>query len=339
MSALKPYLTRTAGGHALTGDEMTAAMKILLAGEANDAEIAGFFMALRTRGETVAEITAAATVMRDLALKVEAPPDAIDTCGTGGDGADTFNISTAVALIVAGCGVPVAKHGSTAATSKSGSAEVLSALGVKLDIRPALISRCITEANVGFMFAPLHHRAVANVAQVRKSLGVRTIFNLLGPLSNPAGAKRQLMGVFARDLLPQIAEVMGGLGVARAWVVHGADGLDELTTTGPSYVAQLDNGAVTQFTVTPEQAGLPGARPGDLKGGAPEQNADAIRHLLDGEAGAFRNIALLNAAAALIVANKTTTLKDGVEQAAAAIDSGKAKKALDDLVRISKSAS
>ena len=338
MSALKPYLIRASGGNALTGEEMTAAMNILLAGEANDAEIAGFFMALRTRGETVEEISAAAAVMRELALKVDAPDDAIDTCGTGGDGADTFNISTAVALIVAGCGVPVAKHGNKAASSRSGSSDVLSALGVRLDLAPADISRCITKANVGFMFAALHHATVANVAPVRTALGVRTIFNVLGPLANPAGAKRQLMGVFDKELVTPIAEVMSRLGVERAWVVHGADGLDELSTTGPSFVAQLSGGKVTEFTVTPEEAGLPVAAMADLKGGAPEENAAAIERLLDGECSAFRDIAVMNAAGALIVAEKAATLKEAAALAQAAIDNGAAKKALTDLVRISQAA-
>jgi len=337
--ALKPYLEIAARGEILSAQEMTAAMHVLLSGAASDIEIAGFLMALRARGETVEEIAAAALVMREKALKVSAPDDAIDTCGTGGDGADSFNISTAAALIVAGCGVPVAKHGNKAASSRSGSSEVLAALGVKLDIPPALISRCIEEAGAGFMFAALHHSAVANVAPARKALGVRTMFNVLGPLANPAGAKRQLMGVFARDLLRPVAEVMGRLGVERAWVVHGADGLDELTTTGPSYVAQLSRGAVTELKVTPEDAGLARAAPEDLKGGDPRDNANALRRLLEGARGPYRDIAVLNAAAALIVAEKAGDLEQGARLCEAAIDSGKAKQALDDLVRISNSPS
>ncbi len=337
MTAFRPYLARAAEGSPLTEAEMAEAMQIILAGDASDAEIAGFLMALRTRGETVEEIAAAANALRKLAVKVEAPSDAIDTCGTGGDGADTFNISTAVALIVAGAGVPVAKHGNRAASSQSGSSDVLARLGVKLDVAPAVISRCINEAGVGFMFAALHHQAVANVAPVRKALGIRTIFNVLGPLANPAQARRQLMGVFDRSLLRPIAEVMPRLGVERAWVVHGSDGLDELTTTGPSYVAELRKGAVREFEVTPEAAGLERVRPENLTGGPPQENADAILQLLDGKAGAFRDVALLNAAAALIVAEKASSLKEGAALAAQSIDDGKAKQALQSLVQISNS--
>ncbi len=273
--------------------------------------------------------------MRDHALKVDAPEDVIDTCGTGGDGAGTYNISTASALIAAGCGVRVAKHGNRAATSKSGSSEVLEALGVKLDIAPSQITRCIEEANVGFMFAALHHPAMKYVAPARKALGVRTLFNALGPLSNPAGARRQVMGVFARDYVRPIAEVMPHLGVTRAWVVHGGDGLDELTTTGSSYVASLEDGVVTEFEVTPEEAGLARAKPEELTGGDPTENAAALARLLEGEKGAYRDIAVLNAAAALIVAGKAQTLDAAARLAEKAIDAGAAKAALDRLVECS----
>ncbi|MFQ5562905.1 MAG: anthranilate phosphoribosyltransferase [Parvularculaceae bacterium] len=333
MSALfSPYLKKAVSGDPLTRAEMRAAITLLLEGAASPVETAGFLIALRARGETVEEIAAAAEAMREKALKVDAPEDAVDTCGTGGDGAGTFNISTASALIAAGAGARVAKHGNKAATSKSGSSEVLAALGVKLDIPPAQITACIREANVGFMFAALHHGAVANVAPVRRELGVRTLFNLLGPLSNPAGARRQVVGVFAEDLAAPMAEALKRLGAESAWVVHGSDGLDELTTTGPSFVAKVWDGAVRTFSVTPEDAGLPRAQPEDLKGGGPEQNAAAIRRLLDGEAGPFRDIAVLNAAAALIVAGKAADLKEGAALAAAAIDDGRAKAALDKLV-------
>ena len=332
---LTPYLSIIARGQTLSSTDMSAAMITILRGESSDAEIAGLLLGLRARGETVEEITAAAKVMRDFAIKVEAPPDAIDTCGTGGDGANTVNISTAVALVVAGCGVPVAKHGNKAASSLSGSSDILSALGVKLDIAPAQISRCIREANVGFMFAALHHGAMAHVAPVRKALGVRTIFNVLGPLSNPASAKRQLMGVFAPDLLRPAAEVMHALGIERAWVVHGADGLDELTTTGPSHVASLVNGEIKEFDITPEDAGLARNKIAELRGGAPEENAKALRRLLQGEPGAYRNIVILNAAAALVISDVASDIKDGAARAAEAIDSGAAKKTLDALVRIS----
>lgn len=339
MSAFTPFLAKAASGTVLSAEEMRAAMGVILSGDASDIEIAGFLMALRARGETPEEIAAAANAMRDKALKVEAPQDAIDTCGTGGDGAGTYNISTAAALIVAGCGVPVAKHGNRAASSKSGSSEVLTALGVNLDIPPAQISRCIKEAGVGYMHAALHHQAVGHAATARKALGVRTMFNLLGPLSNPAGAQRQLMGVFARDLIRPIAEVMPRLGVKAAWVVHGGDGLDELTTTGPTYVAALKDGAISEFEVTPEDAGLSRANAEDLTGGDPQHNADALKRLLDGEKGPYRDIAVLNAAAALIVAGKADDLKTGASMAEAAIDDGKAANALGRLSTISSEAS
>ncbi|NNE40069.1 MAG: anthranilate phosphoribosyltransferase [Marinicaulis sp.] len=322
-------------GRTLTPDEMESAMAALLSGDVTDIEIAGFLSALRARGETVEEIAAAAKAMRKMALTVDAPDNVIDTCGTGGDGAGTFNISTAAAIIVAGCGVPVAKHGNKSASSKSGSAEVLAELGVKLDIEPALISLCIKEANVGFMFAALHHKAVGNVANVRKTLGVRTIFNVLGPLCNPAGAKRQVMGVFARDLVRPVAEVMPELGVEAAWVVHGDDGLDELTTTGATHVAALKNGTVTEFEVTPEDAGLARANANDLKGGDPTENANAIRELLSGNRSAYRDISVLNAAAALVVADFAPDLKTAARKAEAAIDTGAAGRALGDLIAIS----
>lgn len=339
MSPFTPHMARAVSGAPLSADEMRAAMTTILAGEASDIEIAGFLMALRARGETVEEIAAAAIAMRDHALKVAAPDDAVDTCGTGGDGAGTFNISTASALIVAGCGVPVAKHGNRSASSLSGSSDVLSALGVKLDIPPALITRCIAEAGVGFMFAALHHQAAGHAAAARKALGVRTLFNVLGPLSNPAGARRQLMGVFAKDLVRPIAEVMPRLGVERAWVVHGSDGLDEITTSGPTHVAALENGVVKEFDVTPEDAGLARAAASDLKGGGPQENAAALRLLLAGEKGPYRDIAVLNAAAVLVIAGKTTDLAAGARLAERAIDSGAAGAALEKLVELSNAGS
>ncbi|WP_411820381.1 anthranilate phosphoribosyltransferase [Hyphococcus formosus] len=335
MSSFTPHLARATSGTPLTPDEMREAMNALFSGNANDIEIAGFLCALRARGETVEEIAAAAQTMRDHALKVDAPDDVVDTCGTGGDGAGTYNISTAAALIVAGAGARVAKHGNKSASSKSGSSEVLEAVGVKLDIPPALITRCITEANVGFMFAALHHKAVGHVVNARKTLGVRTMFNVLGPLSNPASAKRQVMGVFARDLVRPIAEVMPLLGVTNAWVVHGEDGLDELTTTGKTHVAAVENGKVREFDVTPEDAGLDRAKASDLTGGDPAENAVALRDLLDGKKSAYRDISVLNAAAALIVAGKADNLNDAARLAEQSIDSGSAKTALENLVRIS----
>jgi len=335
MNDFNAHLAAAISGRALTRPEMRSAMNALLANEVADADIAAFLLALRKRGETVDEIIAATEAIRSKALRVEAPANAIDTCGTGGDGADTFNISTAVAMVVAGCGVPVAKHGNRSASSRSGSSEVLAALGVNLKATPETISRCIFEAHVGFMFAAYHHRAVAHVAAVRKKLGVRTIFNVLGPLANPAGARRQIMGVFDAALTKPLASALGALGTERAWVVAGSDGLDELTTTGVSYVAQIHNGVVSEFEIAPEDAGVPRAAPEDLKGGTPEENADALRRLLDGEISAYRDITLLNAAAALVIADAASTLLEGAQKAAQSIDDGRARNALDMLVAIS----
>ncbi len=335
MSEFSALLAVATGGRPLTRDEMRRAMDLLLGNEVEDRDIAAFLLALKTRGETVEEIVAAAEAMRAKALNVSAPTGAIDTCGTGGDGADTFNVSTAAALIVAGCGVPVAKHGNRSASSKSGSSDVLAASGVNLDASPAVIERCIREAHVGFMFAAYHHRAVAHVAAVRRKLGVRTLFNVLGPLANPAGARRQLMGVYDRTLTAPLAEALGALGAEHAWVVCGADGLDELTTTGPSFVSETKNGAMRNFTVTPEDAGLSRAASDDLKGGGPQENAAALQRLLAGERGPYRDIAVFNAAAALIVAGKVQSLIDGAYLAADAIDQGRAGLALRKLVAIS----
>jgi len=335
MSAFRAYLAQAVSGAPLPAADMRAAIDVILAGEASDIEIAGFLAALRARGETAEEIAVAAEVMCEKTLRVEAPDGAIDTCGTGGDGAGTFNISTAAALVVAGAGVPVAKHGNRAASSKSGSSDVLSALGVKLDCEPATITRCMKEAGVGFMFAALHHKAAGHAAAARKALGVRTMFNILGPLSNPAGARRRLIGVFARELMAPVAKVLPRLGVERAWVAHGADGLDELTTTGPTYVTALHNGDVREFEVTPEDAGLARAPPEALRGGTPEENANATRALLAGAPGAFRDIVVLNAAAALIVAGKAVKLNEGARLAERAIDDGAAQRALRRLIEIS----
>ncbi len=334
MSAFALLLDIARSGRALTRKEMRAAMSFLLDGGVTDDEIAAFLLALKARGETVDEIVAAAEAMRARAVRVAAPEDAIDTCGTGGDGANTYNVSTAAALIVAGAGAPVAKHGNRSASSRSGSSDVLAALGVNLDTDPPTIARAIREAGVGFMYAAFHHKAVAHVAAVRRKLGVRTIFNVLGPLTNPAGARRQLMGVYDVALAEPLAAALSELGAVHAWVVAGADGLDELTTTTHSFVSEAKNGAVRSFTVTPEDAGLARARPEDLKGGDPAMNANAIRRLLDGERGPYRDIAIFNAAAALIVSGKVTTLRDGAALAGISIDEGRAKAALTKLAAI-----
>ncbi|HYM01883.1 MAG TPA: anthranilate phosphoribosyltransferase [Stellaceae bacterium] len=329
----KALLGRVAAGERLSESDAAAAFDAMMSGDATPAQMGGFLMALRVRGETVDEITGAARTMRAKALHIEAPPGAIDTVGTGGDGAGTFNISTAAALVVAGCGVPVAKHGNRNFSSRSGSADVLAALGVNLDAEPALVHRAIIEAGIGFLMAPRYHSAMRHVGPTRVELGTRTIFNLLGPLSNPAGAKRQLVGVFAQSWVKPVAEVLGKLGSERAWVVHG-EGLDELTTTGTTSVAELKNGKVTTFEVTPEQAGLPRADLAAIKGSDPAGNAERLRALLDGEKGPLRDIVLLNAAAALIIAGKAADLRAGVALGETSIGSGRARDALDRLVAI-----
>jgi len=292
-------------------------------------------MGLRVRGDTVEEITAGATVMRERALKVTAPADAIDIVGTGGDGVGTWNISTATAIVVAAAGVPVAKHGNRKASSLSGTADALQELGVNLDIDPAAISKCISEAGIGFMFAQAHHSAMKHVAPVRADLGIKTIFNMLGPLSNPALVKRQLLGVFAAEWVEPFAEALRNLGSDSAWVVHGSDGMDEITTTGPTAVAELKDGKIRIFEVTPEEAGLRRVSIDELKGGDPAENAAAIRRLFDGEPGAYRDIVLLNTAAALIVSGKAASLKEGVGAAARIVDSGAARETLAKLVAAS----
>jgi anthranilate phosphoribosyltransferase len=324
MSDLKPTLAHLASGKPMPFDMARDAFSLILDGQADAGQIGAFLMALHMRGETVEELTAGAEVMRAHALAVEAPEDAIDTCGTGGDGSGSYNISTAVAFVVSACGVPVAKHGNRALSSKSGSSQVLETLGVNLNLAPAAISRCLREVGMGFMFAPAHHAAMRHVGPVRQALGVRTIFNLLGPLSNPARAKRQLLGVFDRRWLIPLAETLNKLGSTNAWIVHGEDGLDELTTTGTSYVATLTNGEIRSLEVNPEDVGLNRASPRDLIGGTPEENALALRDVLAGATGAYRDIVLLNSAAALVVAEKASTLKAGIALASAAIDNGDA---------------
>jgi anthranilate phosphoribosyltransferase len=292
-------------------------------------------MALRVRGETVDEITGAVTAMREKMLRVAAPPDAIDVVGTGGDASGSYNISTCAAFIVAGAGVPVAKHGNRALSSKSGAADVLGALGIKIDQTPEQVSRCITDAGIGFMFAPAHHPAMKNVGPTRVELGTRTIFNLLGPLSNPASVKRQMIGTFSKHWIEPMAQVLNNLGSECVWVVHGSDGLDEITTAGPTSVAELKNGKVRTFEITPEDAGLARVKPDALKGGDATENAKALLDVLKGKKNAFREVAVLNAAAALIVAGKAENLKEGATLAAKSIDSGEAEGRLDRLIAVS----
>ena len=335
MDALKPTLVILQTGRPLTSSEASTAFEVILSGEASPAQIGSFVTALRVRGETIDEIAAGVSVMRANAMKVKTPTHVLDTCGTGGDGSGSYNISTAVALVAAACGAYVAKHGTLAQSSKSGSSDVLQALGVELNLSANALAQCINDVGIGFLFAPNHHATMRHVAPIRKELGFRTIFNLLGPLSNPAGANRQLLGVFDKQWVEPLAQVLKKLGSERAWVVHGSDGMDELTTTGPSTVASLRKGEVNVFEVTPEDAGLARAKPEDLVGGTPSENAAAMTALLDGEAGAYRDIVLFNAAAALVVCHKAETLKEGVEMAALAIDDGGAKSVLANLVATS----
>lgn len=336
-ASLKPFIAKVATGASLSEAETKEAFEVIMTGGATPSQIGGFLMALRVRGETVAEIAGAAAVMRAKAHAVNAPAGAIDTCGTGGDGAGTWNISTAAALVAAGCGVPVAKHGNRAMSSKSGAADVLAALGVNLDADMSLVEKALTEANIGFLMAPRHHAAMRHVGPTRVELGTRTVFNLLGPLSNPAGAKRQLLGVFSAHWVEPLAHVLHRLGSEAAWIVHGSDGLDEITVTGPTSVAELKEGHVRTFEVTPEDAGLKRWPAADLKGGDAQVNAAALRGVLAGETGAYRDIVLLNAAAALVVAGKAGDLRAGADLAANSIASGAAQAALAGLAAITNS--
>ena len=335
LADLRGAIAKVAAGASLSQEEAAEAFDLVMSSAATPAQIGALVMGLRVRGETVDEIAGAARAMRAKVLTVRAPEGAIDTCGTGGDGKGTFNISTCAAFVVAGAGVPVAKHGNRAISSRSGSADVLKELGVNIEASPETISRCIAECGLGFMFAPAHHAAMRHVAQVRTELGTRTIFNLLGPLANPAGAKYQIIGVFGKEWVEPIAQVLVLLGTIRAWVVHGSDGLDELTTTGISDVAVVDAGKVSTFRISPRNAGLPDARPEDLIGGNAVENAAHIRAVLGGLKGPLRDIVLLNAAAALLVAGKASTLREGVALASESIDSGKVLAVLEALVPLS----
>jgi anthranilate phosphoribosyltransferase len=325
MTDLRSFMESLARGRELSDNEATVAFEAIMSGTATPSQVGALLMALRQRGETVTEIVAAARVVRSKALTILAPPGAVDTCGTGGDGAGTFNISSAAALVIAACGVPVAKHGNRAVSSKSGSADVFAELKVDLDAPMEITERCLNELGITFLMAPRHHAAMRHVAAPRGELGIRTIFNLIGPLVNPAGVERQVLGVFHSKWLVPMAEGLKSLGGRRAWVVHGADGLDELTTTGETFVAELKDGKIHEFPVIPEDAGLRRAQPNELKGGSPKKNAKAIRDILAGGKGAFRDVVLLNAAAALLVAGKAPNLEAGSQIAAEALDSGAAK--------------
>ena len=337
MDDLKPFISKVASGAPLSREEAAQAFNVMMSGEATPSQMGGLLMAMRVRGETVDEITGAVTVMRAKMLRVNAPANAIDVVGTGGDASGSYNISTCAAFIVAGCGIPVAKHGNRALSSRSGAADVLTALGVRIDLSPEAIARCITDAGIGFMFAPAHHPATKHVAPTRVELGTRTIFNLLGPLSNPASVKRQMVGVFSRHWVEPLAQVLCNLGCERAFVVHGSDGLDEITTSGPTTIASLEKGTIKTFDISPEDVGLPRAAPEDLRGGDTEANAAALMAVLKGQKGPFRDVALFNAAAALIVAGAARTFEEGLALARKSVDSGEAEGRLDRLIAVSNS--
>jgi anthranilate phosphoribosyltransferase len=334
---IKAALAKIANRQDLTGAEMRGVMTLIMNGEATPSQIGAFLMGLRVKGESVGEIAAAVSILREKMVKVDAPEDVIDIVGTGGDGAETLNISTATAIVVAASGTPVAKHGNRALSSKSGASDVLQALGVKLDLTPEQISRCIKEAGIGFMFAPAHHPAMKHVGPSRVELGTRTMFNLLGPQSNPAGARRYMLGVYDKAWVEPVAAALLANRAIAAWVVHGHGGLDELSTTGPSFVASIIDGNLTSFEVTPEDAGVARANIKDLKGADPAYNAGRMRTMLEGARDPYRDVVLLNAAAAFIVAGKVETLKAGAALAAEQIDSGRAKHTLEKLISVSNS--
>lgn len=328
MERFRRLIDKLANGAGLTREESAHVFTMIMTGEPTPAQMGGVLMALRVRGETVEEITGAATALRAGMRRVAAPNGAIDVAGTGGDGSGSYNISTCAAFIVAGAGVPVAKHGNRAFSSRSGAADVLGALTVKTGLEPAGVERCIEESGMGFMFAPAHHPALKHVAPVRVELATRTIFNILGPILNPAGVRHHLVGVHSRQWCEPMARVLGNLGSKRAWVVHGSDGLDEITGTGPTTVAELRDAQVRTFEITPEDVGLPRCRPEDLRGGPPESNAKALIAVLESERSPYRDVAVLNAAAALVAADRAGDLKEGIALAGRSIDSGQARTCL-----------
>ena len=338
VNQLKRVIQKVSTGATLEVAEIADAFEIMTAGHATPAQMGAFLMAMRVRGETVEEITGAAKFLRSKMTRVAAPADAVDIVGTGGDSHGTYNVSTCASLVAAGAGLPIAKHGNRSVSSISGASDVLAALGVKLDVGPAVIERSIAQAGVGFMWAPMHHASMKHWAPIRAELGIRTIFNLLGPICNPAGVKRQIVGVYSWQWVEPVAQVLKELGSEHVWVVHGHDGLDELTTTGSTDIAELKDGKINVLEVTPADAGLPPAKLTDLKGGDAQTNAAAIRDVLAGKAGPFRDIVLLNAAAALIVGDRATSLTHGVALAATAIDSGAAASALAKLVVVTNAA-
>ena len=334
MADLKPYIAKAAAGEPLSLKDSRAAFDIMMSGQATPSQIGGLLMALRVRGETVPEIAGAVASMRSRMLEVSAPDNAIDIVGTGGDQSGSYNVSSCSAFVVAGAGVPVAKHGNRALSSRSGAADALAALGINIEADANTIGRSIKEAGLGFMFAPMHHSAMRHVGPSRVELGTRTIFNLLGPLSNPASVKRQLVGVFAPQWLVPLAEVLKELGSEAAWVVYG-DGLDEMTTAGTTQVAALENGQIRTFEIAPEDVGLRRCDPVELKGGEASANAKALLGVLEGDKNAYRDIVLLNSGAALVIAGKAKDLKEGIEQASHSIDSGAALAVLQKVIAVS----
>jgi anthranilate phosphoribosyltransferase len=334
---LKPLIGRAAAGP-LTRDEAVQAFEIIMSGEATPAQIGGFLMALRVRGETVDEIAGAATVMRAKAAKVKAPEDAMDIVGTGGDGKGTLNISTAAAFVVAGCGVPVAKHGNRALSSRSGAADALTGMGVNVMVEAAVAERALATCGICFMMAPMHHSAMRHVGPARVELGTRTLFNILGPLTNPAGVRRQLTGAFSPEFLRPMAETLATLGTRSAWLVHGGDGTDEVSICGPTRVVALADGAIEELEVHPEDAGLPAHPFDDILGGTPEANAAAFRALLGGAHGAYRDAVILNSAAALVIAGRATDLRQGAGMARGSLDSGAAREKIEALARATSAA-
>lgn len=332
---IKAALHKIADRKDLTGEEMRGVMRTIMAGEATPSQIGAFLMGMRIKGESVGEIAAAVSILREQMIPVDAPEHAIDIVGTGGDGLGSLNISTATAIIVAAAGVPVAKHGNKALSSRSGSSQALEALGVKLDLTPAQISETIAKAGIGFMFAPSHHPAMRHVGPARSEMGVRTLFNLLGPQSNPAGVRRYLLGVYSQQWVEPVAAALLANRAIKAWVVHSSEGLDELSTSGPNFVAQIADGDLRSFELHPEQFGLKLTDPKDLIGGEPADNAAAIVALFDGAPSAYRETVLLNAGAALLVADKVTSIEDGIALGRETIDSGKARETLARLVAVS----
>ncbi|MBL8027491.1 MAG: anthranilate phosphoribosyltransferase [Fibrobacteres bacterium] len=331
---IQEAIRKIVAGSDLSKEEAAAVMNEMMEGEATQSQIASFLTALAIKGETVDEITGLVSVMRNKAARIKLDvPNCVDTCGTGGDFSHTFNISTCSAFVVAGAGIPVAKHGNRSATSSCGSADVLEKLGAVVNLTPDIVKKCIEQTGIGFMFAPNFHLSMKNVAAPRKEIGIRTVFNILGPLTNPAGAPFQLLGVFNLAYAEKMAHVLSALGTNRAFVVHGSDGLDEITLSGKTDVFVVEGGSVKRTSVSPEEFGFESVSSSELKGGSPDRNAEIIKEILSGLKGHYRNIVLMNAAAAIYTARKAESLKEGLFLAAESIDSGKAFSKLENFIK------